>query len=372
VRIVHVVTLVSADGAYGGPLSVARSLTSGLADRGHDVVLIAGWDGRAALDIPGVRVDLHRIKTAVPGTGFAGLVAPGLLGSLRELAESADVVHVHLARDLISMPAARTVASLGRPLVVQTHGMVRPDRRFRSRVMDAVLTRRVLASARAQLVLTPQEEQDAPEVTRAHVWTPYLTNGVTLPVDRASWDASVVPEVLFMARLHERKRPLVFVDMAAELLSRGFEGNFSIYGPDEGQLTAVLAHIRGHQIGGHVTYRGPLASADVLRVFARAQVYVLPSLFESFPMAVLEAMSCGLPTIITNSNGLAEHVKRDHSATVTDGSPSALADAVQMVLSSPEEWQAASSRARDAVATRFRADDVVERLERIYLKAVGG
>ena len=76
VRILHVVPLVSSDGGYGGPVSVARAQCEELARRGHRVILAAGWDGEAKMHIPGVTTRLHRAYQTVPGEGFAGLTSP--------------------------------------------------------------------------------------------------------------------------------------------------------------------------------------------------------------------------------------------------------------------------------------------------------
>jgi hypothetical protein len=71
-RILHVVTLVSADGAYGGPVAVAVAQTQALAELGHDVTLLAGWDGRAKLSAPKVDVQLLRARADRPVRGRAG------------------------------------------------------------------------------------------------------------------------------------------------------------------------------------------------------------------------------------------------------------------------------------------------------------
>src|SRR6478735_802081 len=103
-RIAHVVTYVSADGAFGGPVAVAIAQAEELARRGNDVHFLAGWDGVATLQIPGVDVRLFATKHRAPG--LSGLSAPGLRRFLGRHRDSFDVVHVHLGRDLVTLPAA--------------------------------------------------------------------------------------------------------------------------------------------------------------------------------------------------------------------------------------------------------------------------
>jgi glycosyltransferase involved in cell wall biosynthesis len=365
-RILQVVTLVSANGAYGGPVAVAVGQTQALAELGHDVTLLAGWDGRATLRVPGVDVQLFRARQAVPGTRFAGLCSPGVWGNVRRRAADADVVHVHLGRDMVSLPAALVAELSGRPLVVQTHGMVRSDHRLKARAVDALLTRRVLQHCAAQLVLTDEEGTDAPIVAGRALNIVRLANGVATPELSATWDGTSMPEVVYCARLHARKRPVVFVEMAAAFLSAGGVARFTMYGPDEGELPAVMEAINAHGLGSKVKYKGALEPADVLSRLSLAQAYVLPSINEPFPMSLLEAMSLALPAVITDSTGVSAAFERSGAASVTDGTPGGMAHALREVLASVAAWQARSVRARREIAEHYRADAVARTLEDLY------
>ena len=369
-RILQVLTLVSANGAYGGPVAVAVGQTQALAELGHDVTLLAGWDGVAKLSIPKVDVQLLRARQAVPGAGFAGLCSPGLWMEARRRATEADVVHVHLGRDMVSLPAALVAASCGRPLVVQTHGMVRVDHRLKAKVVDALLTRRALQHTAAQLVLTDEEEADAQVVAGRPLNTARVANGVVIPSLSAEWDGTTEPEVVYCARLHHRKRPIAFVEMAAAFLDAGGVARFTMYGPDEGELSGVVRAIAAHGLGSKVKYLGALAPADVLPRLSQAQAYVLPSVNEPFPMSLLEAMSLALPSVITDSTGVSAAFATSGAAEVTDGTPTSMAQALSEVLASASAWQTRSSRARQEIAEHYRADSVARHLEDLYNTAI--
>jgi glycosyltransferase involved in cell wall biosynthesis len=372
VHILQVVTLVSANGAYGGPVAVAVGQARALAELGHDVTLVAGWDGRATLSVPKVNVQLFRARQAVPGTGFAGLCSPGVWKDVRRRAVDADVVHVHLGRDMVSLPAAFFAVKCKRPLVVQTHGMVRSDHRLKARAVDALITRRVLQHSAAQLVLTDDEQADAPLVAGRALNTVRVANGVAIPDLSARWDGTSMPEVVYCARLHKRKRPVSFVEMAAEFLEAGGVARFTMYGPDEGELSAVMEAIDAHGLASKVKYLGALAPADVLPRLSLAQAYVLPSVNEPFPMSLLEAMSLALPAVITDSTGVSAAFETSGAAEVTDGTPEAMAHALREVLASTSAWQGRSSRARQEIAENYRAEAVARQLQALYATAING
>ena len=365
VRIVHVLSYVSVGGDYGGPVAVARAQTHELALRGHDVTLVAGWDGLAELTIPGVHVRLFKVHR-IPGLGFAGHFSAAMVRVVRELARTADIVHLHCARDLVQLGSALTSRSAAS--VLQSHGMIRSDSRPLARVIDAVATRRVLVGARGHLVLVAGERADIADVSRGKVSPDQvfaIRNGVPPSQLRARW-SETDPTVVFVSRLHRRKRPVTFVEMAAVLLSRGHRVRFDLYGSDEGERGAVEDAIRSRGLSDRVTWRGPLEPQSVLGVMSQSQVFVLPSVDEPFPMAVLEALSTGLPCVITDKTGISDELQRARAAIVTDGSTEQLAAAVERLLSSRHEWEEASAAGRRAADEAFGTQAMVDALERVY------
>ena len=143
-RIVHVVTLITPDGAFGGPVRVAVNQARSLQERGHDVEIVAassGYAGDPPTAMEGVPLSLFPARRVLPGAGFSGLVAPGLVGWARSNLHKVDVLHVHAARDLITLPLARYALSRGTPYVLQPHGMIDPSQRALSRPLDAFATR---------------------------------------------------------------------------------------------------------------------------------------------------------------------------------------------------------------------------------------
>ncbi|MER5428324.1 glycosyltransferase [Streptomyces sp. NPDC002588] len=367
-RLVHVVTLVSDDGAFGGPTSVAAAQLEECAARGHDVTLVSLWRGAAPAPerlgaVPFVSRPAWR---AVPGRGCLGLMHPLLLWDLWRVMGSADAVHVHAGRDLVSL-AALAVARLRRAdFVTQTHGMVEPRTAPVARVFDRLFVP-LLRRARACLVLTDRERRelsavlgpDGPELVS-------LPNGLRVPADAAGGPARGDHEVIFLARLHPRKRPEVFVEMAALVHKELPEARFTLHGADEGSLPAVRRLIEDRGLTGVVAYGGALDHSAALAAYRRAAVYVLPSVREPFPMTVLEALAEGTPVVCTDSSGISAELARRKAALVTDGSPEALADAVAALLADGELRRGLADAGRRAIDEVFSIRAVVDRLEGLY------
>ncbi|MTE22148.1 glycosyltransferase [Streptomyces sp. TRM43335] len=381
-RIVHTVTLVGDDGAYGGPVSVATGQLAELAARGHDVTLVSLWRGRAAppRTAGGVPLRAPRARTLVPGQGFLGLFNPRLAVTLWRQTARADVLHVHAGRDLVSLAALAVAVLRRRPFVVQTHGMVQPRRSAAVRLFDRCYVP-LLRRARAALVLTEEEETGLRRVLRPGgppmvrlpngVRVPPGEAGVPDPEAAADADAegatgATGTDVLFLARLHPVKRPEAFVRMAALVHRKHPETTFTLHGADEGRLAEVLRLVAEEGLTGTVEYGGPLDHAAALRRLARATVYVLPSEAEVFPMSLLEGLAAGTPVVCTRTCGLAPELERRGAALVTDGTPERLAEAVLALLEDGELSARTARAGRAAVAEKYSITSVVGRLEGLY------
>ena len=367
----HVSTLVSHDGAFGGPVSVATGQLTELRSRGHDTALLALWRGPGPVpgQVDGVPLLAVRARTLVPGMGFLGLLNPRLLRLLWREAGRADVLHLHAGRDLVTL-AALAVARLRRtPYLVQTHGMVQPRTGPVARVFDAVYVP-LLRGARCCLVLTEEEERGLAGVLDGrHPPLLRLANGVRVRSRTTAPDPTMV---LYLARLHPRKRPDAFVAAAALLAGRLPELRFVLHGADEGSLPAVERAIAEQRLEPRVHYRGPLAHDAALDRLAGASVYVLPSIHEPFPMSVLEALAAGTPVVTTSSCGIAPQLAATGAALVTDGTPGALAEAVERLLTDQELRSRTIAAGHAAVAGAFSLSAVADQLTAHYARAMSG
>jgi glycosyltransferase involved in cell wall biosynthesis len=369
-RIAQIVTLVTPNGAYGGPVRVAVNQAKALIAQGHEVTIFAGTRGftQAPIEIEGVPVRLFTTLQAIPKAGFAGVTSLGLLRAVTRASKNYDVWHIHLARDLITLPAAAMLRFLRIPFLVQCHGMIDESKKLLSKPLDAALTRRILRSATAVLTLTPREETDLQLVAGTKLATDRIPNGVPDAV-RERVPASGVREVLFLARLQARKRPQHFVRAAIALAAQFPEVRFTLVGPDEGEGKEVEALISGSGVEEQITWVGSLQPAQTLDRMMESTLYVLPSVDEPFPMSVLEALSIGLPVIITDSCGLATYVRDADAGLVVDANLESLTNAIESLLRNPTRAVEMGANGRDLVLSSFSMDTVASILMGHYRAA---
>ncbi|MCY0940019.1 glycosyltransferase [Streptomyces antarcticus] len=371
-RVLHAVTLHSPSHAFGGPVRVALNLAKGLRARGHEARLLAlgeGFGDPWPTEVEGVPAKLFPARRLLP-LGFSGMTSPALLASAGRLVRDADVVHVHLARDLVTLPVALAALRAGRPLVLQTHGMVDPSGKLLAKVLDVLAVRRVLRGAAAVLYLTPHEREGLDAVVGGPLANAVrLVNGTPAQEERPAPEGP--PRVLYSARLQARKRPVDFVDAVPAVLAAHPDAEFVVAGPDEGERAAVLRRIAELGLADTVRVPGALSGQEVLRELRRAHVYVLPSVDEPFPMSVLEALAVGVPPVVTHSNGLARDIAAAGAGRAVDPGPEGVAAAVLSLLD-PAANRAASAAARELAAGSFSMDSVLDTLLPVYGEAVRG
>lgn len=368
-KIAHVVTYISPDGAFGGPVRVALGQAEALAERGHDVTVYAA----APPELAGTSFqDGYTLKTfparrVAPVGGFAAMAAPQLTKALKTDAASFDVAHIHLARDLVTIPAARQFRKAGVPYVVQPHGMIDASDNPLAKPLDAFATKALLRDAKAVLTLTDREIDDIAGIEPA-ARTASISNGIRvgelMPYDNRD------DVVLFLARLHPRKRPLAFVEMARALKETLPTTRFLLAGPDEGEGAAVRAAIADAGMGDRLEWIGAVSPDQTEALLASARAYVLPSFGEVFPMTILESLRVGTPVVTTDSLGIAADCERFGSAHITDGSPEQLAASVTSVLTI--DGEAARLRAGGDSFLREKLDiaRVATTLETLYVEQV--
>jgi glycosyltransferase involved in cell wall biosynthesis len=171
--------------------------------------------------------------------------------------------------------------------------------------------------------------------------------------------------LVFPARAEVRKGAEVLAAALPGALAGATDVHAIFLGACPPSMVERLVALAG-PVAGRVRFLGQLPRDAALAVVARAELVVLPSLWENFSNSALEAMALARPLIATDVGGFAEFV--EHGVTgwlVPPGEPQALAAAVAAGLADPEHARALGARAAAAV-TRLAPDAIAARLIELY------
>ena len=384
----------------GGPVWSISALAEGMVARGHEVTVFASnGNGDDDLEVPtdrpvsvdGVTVRYFRreepLKRYLPSIKYLSqsigyMYTPDLLGVLRPMLPSIDIVHTQMPFVYPTQAAARVALAQRKSLFYSQRGVFDPSRlRFRGLKKSLYIRfveRPIMQRATGLVALTPEEVRSF-QALRVKAPIHLVPNGIDVDRFRRSVDRGALADmgishahrvILFMARLHELKGPDLAVDAFFAVAQRYPDAILVLAGNDEQNLMPGLrARIADRNLTGRVLVPGMVIGDRKLDLLARADLFVLPSVAEGLSMAILEALASATPVIISRECNM-PMVAEMGAGAVVDRSASAFADAISRFLGDDTTLEVARERAYMLARDHFGWAPILDRLESIYAKAL--
>ena len=244
-------------------------------------------------------------------------------------AEGYDVIHAH---DWLTYPAgihAKTVS--GKPLVIHVHatdydrsrGNVNPDvygiEKNGMDHADHIIT----VSNLTRRTVIEKYHQDPAKVTTVHNAVEPLSPDILSISDKRGVKDKIVT---FLG-------PEYFVEAAARVLSKTDNVRFVMAGSGD-MMDKMIRLAASRNLSDRFHFTGFMKGKQVYEIFKASDVYVMPSVSEPFGISPLEAMQCGVPSIISKQSGCAEIL--DYAIKVDYWDIEALADAIYGLIAYPK------------------------------------
>jgi glycosyltransferase involved in cell wall biosynthesis len=311
-------------------------------------------------DVPTWRIGYPRSPRPV---SLAGLFAAGIAGASAATAGGfrPDVIHAHFF--LAGLPAVLLGRIRRVPVVVTEHWSVfLPDDPMQ--LAGPLRVAAKLALERADLVVPVSDALDrgiAAHGIRAR------TRVVPNLVDErlfhppAARPPSDPPRLLAVALLYEAKGIDLLLEATAQLLAEGRRLRLDVVG--DGQLRGeVERQLRRLGLTDSVSLLGFRTKAEVAELMHAADLFVLPSRFDNNPVALIEALTTGLPAVATDVGGVADILGSD--GILTSPNVGDIATAIAAALDRLGDFDRAAIAAR--AAARYGSRHVTAELIGIY------
>jgi glycosyltransferase involved in cell wall biosynthesis len=364
----------------GGAGTVAFNHAQGLADRGHEVEVLTASSPGDVHDPDGAVV---RREQPLVRIGNAPLI-PRIVG-LRGF----DVIHFHhpfiFGTELALLARSR---SRHTALVVTYHNRLIGERLRRPLfwLYEESSGRALLRSADRVCPLSESHAQELPTVAALRRRTPDRVSILPNGVDTSAFspgpgpariraaegipdDAIVALVVATLDRAHYLKR----VDVAIDALARAGDPRLHMLIAGGGEwLDRYRRQAEAAGVAERVTFLGPLDHARLPDAMRAADMLVVSSDREAFPLVLLEAMSSGLATISSDLPGTRAVVRDgENGLLVPPGDPLALAAAMdELAEAGAERTRAMGMRGRADCERQYAWPLVIDRLEAIYRDAM--
>jgi glycosyltransferase involved in cell wall biosynthesis len=345
-------------GGYG----YDRRIIAGLRDRGWTVNLIS-LDGSFPLPTPAARAGAAKALAAIPDGAL--VLADGLaLGALPD-----EAAHQGARLNIIALVHHPLAGETG--LDPETAAALEvSERRALAAVRRVVVTSRATAAALSRYGVTADRitviepgTDPAPLSGRA----PFAINHEPSAISHQPSEV----RLLCVATLTPRKGYEILIEALAAVPSRNWRlACAGSVDRDAATVTRVRGLIREHSLEDRVSLIGDLDAESLAAEYDRADLFVLPTFYEGYGMAVAEALAHGVPVVSTATGAIPDLVG-DAGMVVPPGDAGAFTSALTRVLGDPElraRLTASAATARDRLPTWPRAaaamDEVLARARR--------
>lgn len=360
-------------------MAVSHALA--LAARGHTVrivtsdIMVKGVSVRPTFEALDPTIDARWVH-ARTFRRWPGTVGPVISRSREALASAlhdVDVVHCHeWPHGLIQ--SARRLANRRRvPCLIQPHGSIQVRRGVPGALHRFADVLHPLNSSDIVIVGSDHEESEVVRLARRRPVLHRLVNPMSLSsvrkdsievqTRRRSWGIGPGEHVLLYAH---RLAPNKGLDLAIEALARlPDEFRLVIVGDDSvfpAFVKSCKALIERLGVSRRVVFGGAVARTEIDETLLAGDTFLLPARRDTFPLMVLHALACGMPTVVTDTCQSVDQL----ADAVVAVRPTAEAIAEGIRSLDEARRNELSQQARDIVVRRFSPDAVAVQLEAFY------
>ncbi|MFB8794129.1 MAG: hormogonium polysaccharide biosynthesis glycosyltransferase HpsP [Microcoleus sp.] len=356
-RILQIIPSISL--VYGGPSQMVLGLSAALASKNIDVTIITtnsnGDIGQLPLDVPlnqpiqqnGYQIIYFRCS---PSRRYKFSLS--LLQWLNANARQFDLAHIHALFSPVTTLAATIARYHHLPYIIRPCGMLDPadlqKKKLLKQIYGTVLEGPNLAGA-AAIHFTSKEEAKISERfgldCTSKMSVPQdlvIPLGVTAGLFPQRLRKSQVPIILFMSRIEPKKGLDLLIPALESILEAGIEFQFILAGSnpqDADYETGIKLKIQNSSLAKYTTITGFVGGDLKNELLTNADLFVLPSYYENFGIAVAEAMAAGVPVAISDRIHIWEDIQQAEAGWVGPLEVGAIANLIKSALLDPQERQ---------------------------------
>jgi glycosyltransferase involved in cell wall biosynthesis len=264
------------------------------------------------------------------------------------------------------------------PYVIKPHGgMTRGAqqvKQMKKKVGNFLFFNWMVRNASALHCLTEEEAFDVKKIWNRPVFV--IGNGVDLPPPKMLANPGNKAELqfVFLGRLDIHHKGLDFLLAACAMIQeslRIFRVQILLYGSDvAGSRTKLEELINNYQVQDLIYVKDPVWGKAKEAVFQSADLFLHTSRFEGHPMAVLEALSYGIPCLLTPGTNMSAEVESAGAGWAVEPNPAAIAQGMSSILAARAKIPVRGQAARDLVEKKYSWIQIGRLTQREYERII--
>ena len=375
-KVLYITTSLSSK--WGGPTTVVQGLSEALTKKGLEVSVLSPFkkdDEKNIIRPKGVQVELFKENAfSIFWNGYSHKFRKNIFNRI----DNFDLIHIH---EIWHYPCfvSYLAAKNKEPYIITPHGTLDPwclnYKSLKKRIFSFLIQKRILNKASALHALTEKEREDIKKFGIGN-YVKVIPNGIdikefeNLP-SRLELE-NIYPQlknkkvILFLGRLH----PIKGLDILARAFGAIAEKRDDIcllfVGPNEDEYREKIESIlKKEKVIDKTIFTGSLSGRKRLAVLGGSDLFVLSSYSEGFSMAVLEAMACQLPVVITRQCNFPE-VAENKAGFVIDPNEKELIIAINNLLKDVLLRKEMGENGRRLILREFTWDKIADKMIKLY------
>lgn len=275
-----------------------------------------------------------------------------------------DLVVFHDVYALEYLKMSGLLRSKHIPYIIVPHGCLtmgaQRKKRFKKLVANILLFNRFIYGATALQCLSSSEQSQ----TKFNLKIFVGTNGISIPkICKSSFNVNSVSFV-YVGRLDPFHKGIDFMLSAVrnqkDLLSAN-SCHFDLYGPNSvGGYEKVAALISEYELDDVVTLHHAVVGEEKEQILLKSDVFIQTSRFEGMPVGILEALSYGLPCLLTKGTTLGETIEEKDAGWCADTNSASIEQALQAAISQKSSFAKKGLNGRNLVTEEFEWSKIAQ------------
>lgn len=345
----------------GGVGLHVHQMSSRQSENGHDVTVLTSDNGNRSLpdreNRSGYTVIRHR-EIARP---VDNSIAPGLINTLRKLADEHDIIHAHSHLYFLTNMSAIFAKVANIPLAITNHGLFSQTApQWLQKVYLPTIARTTLNTADRVFCYTDIAKRALRE---RKISSPIsvISNGINCQMFAPNSEIAEENQLLFVGRLKEGKGPRYLIDAFASISSEHPDLSLKMVG--DGPLREDLQkQCRQRNIEERVIFTGELTYDEMPNVYNESMILVSPTLTEAaVPRVVMEAWACETPAIMSNIPEISEDHVNGAGMLVPMKDANKLADKISYLVSNEDDRRKMGEEGRARVEESYSWQKTVDK-----------
>lgn len=193
----------------------------------------------------------------------------------------------------------------------------------------------------------------------------FISNGVDMEAFKPSVKKD--PIILFVGKLTRRKGVEYLIRAYAEVASEDYRLFIVGDGEERSRLEKLVGTLN---LQRNVKFLGYISRGNLEALYARARIYVLPSMAEGFPLSLLEAIASGCAVVATNVSGVSDVVNNENGFIVEPGSVDALAEKLSLLIEDQKTTEYMGSIGRKSISKQYSWGSIASKTFSVYERSL--